>query len=241
MKKYIILVLLIFFILTTSVYGEYTFGMGRHPDNYYGKVIQLFYSEVFSRLGLLDEITIEYYPFNRLEMMLSEGLLDGDLARTSEYGALHPDFIQISEAAFIINLAAFSWNNTLQITSWDDLRDGDYTIDCMVGNNLCELYLPKGSYEEISHWRQAIDRLLRKRTDIYIIIQETVEHVIDTENIELYNVGIISSEPAHMYLHSRNKELVTPITNMIWKMKHEGYDQKCKDGALILTKDTHSQ
>lgn len=76
-------------------------------DSIHGAWLRMIYADACARIGL--GMMVQSYPARRATAMSDAGLVDGEINRVSDYGALHPDMIRIAPSHFSMNFCAYGY------------------------------------------------------------------------------------------------------------------------------------
>lgn len=208
---------------------------GEHNSGY--QWLQLVYDEAFKRLGKEYEVSI--YPDKRGELLLAQGIVDGDLARTEDFIVLHPNLILVPVAVAWSNVAAFTTREDLVLQQWEDLALYDLKVEYRRGAVLAETRLvPLIKPENLSianDWETGIRKLLAGRTDVYVDIEVDVISLLASgafPNTNLKMAGVLEKVYGYPILHPKNAALAKPLEKVLGSMTREGLIESYRRQAL---------
>lgn len=233
-------VLLVLVSLCFGVRSEETplvFINARDEHNSGYQWLQLVYDEAFKRLGKDYEVRI--YPDKRGELLLVQGIVDGDLARTKDFIVLHPNLILVPVAVAWTNVAAFTTREDLVLQQWEDLALYDLRVEYRRGSVLAETRLvPIIKPENLSianDWETGIRKLLAGRTDVYVDMEVDVMSLLASgafPHANLKMAGILEKVYGYPILHPKNAALAKPLEKVLGSMTREGLIECYRRQAL---------
>lgn len=208
---------------------EITFSIPRSKKNTDALWLNDIYTEAFARMGI--KFFLEEYPGNRSNLLVREGIVDGELERVYSYLDFNEDLVRVKENNRIVSFCAYSADEHLKLDGWDSLKNKDFKIGYRLGVKLPEKILPliidKKKIIVSRSFDIAVTKLKYKRIDIYIELESHVNvqlknRVFDELNIKMYNVGIMDNLTSHAYLNSKHKTLEPELSRVLSEMKKEG-------------------
>jgi len=209
-------------------------GSNAMKNGFLGRWLTLIYEEAFNRLGY----SLEYVgaPAKRSSILSNEGKTDGEIARTSSYGELHPNLIRVEEPSFSIRISAYSTRKGLVLSGWQSLKGKDINVDYLRGIKQIKSKLPQ--YVESDRIIQVnsnvagLKRLLLKRSDVFISGERNTDEILNTDESfrqkEIYKAGVIEEVFLHAWLHNKNAALAPRLSRILQEMKTEGLVAKFK-------------
>lgn len=139
--------------------------------------------------------------------------IDGELARTLHAQSFLPSLIKIPVRLTSIEASVFTKNTSLEVKSWEDLKD--YNVTSVRGYVLIQKKLShiKGLQEVIDE-DQALKFIENGRADLAVLIKKIGLASIKT--LELKDIKVLEppleSIPIYHFIHSKHKDLVPALT-----------------------------
>ena len=205
----------------------------RPKHDYFGRWIDLIFTEAFKRIGL--ELVFESYPAKRCSYLADEGMVDGELGRIYSYNEGHPNLVRVEESITSIRWAAYSVDHEIRVDSWDSFKGTDYKVDYRRGLAKAELrlseFVKKENLTALDMVTQGLKKLATGRTDIYVDVEETTTQYLVSEEFdhtEIRKIGLIEEETLHAFLHKKNKSYAPKLSGALKEMKEEGLFEKYK-------------
>lgn len=202
---------------------------------------ELIYTEVFRRLDM--NLLVEYYPLKRASVQANKGKVDGEPARIYSYGNSYQNLIRIEESVFSMDVVAYAVDPTIPVLdSWSSLENSGYTVEFPNGMKVCENalshVLPDHQILSIKNSIQGLERLLAKRTDLYIDDLNSTTPIIENEEYGFKNkvrvAGVMGSAPLYMYIHKSHRNLKAQLERTIKELKAEGLIEEYRKRAFGL-------
>lgn len=191
----------------------------------------LIFTDAFKRLGF--ELQVEGYPMSRRTAMSDSGEIDGDLGRTAQYGAAHPNLVRVEEPFAEMAFALYTANPALKIKSVEELRASDLIVEYRRGIVFCETTLNALQIKQLSditNAQQGFKKLLARRSDLYCDLELQARGALNTAEFrheeslrKQINLGIM---PIHFYVHRKHSALAPRLSATIKAMKREGAIEK---------------
>ena len=206
--------------------------------------VDLIYSEVFRRLNI--NMTVVYHPLKRASIETSAGKADGEPARIYEYGTLYPDLVRVEESVFPMTVAAYTTDISIgELNGWKSLKNTNYLVEYPRGMKICESNLTKVIKPEflstISETSPGLEKLIRKRTDIYIDDVNSVLPLLHLHSSELQEkihlAGIMEAVPLYMYVHKKHASLAPQLASILRELKAEGLIEQYHKIAFGISDD----
>ncbi len=194
----------------------------------FGRYISLIYREAFRRLGL--DLVYVLRPPLRGEQESDFGVVDGQLGRGRNYGANHPNVVRVEEPAFMVHLAAFSTNPSMQLQGWESLRGKNLRIEYRMGvkaaQAMLEAIVPAGRLSNVANSLQGLQKIAIGRTDVYIDFDEYIVPLLGNEKFvgreHIVKAGTMETMAVHAYLHRKHAALAPKLSEVLRQMKKEG-------------------
>lgn len=202
-------------------------GIIQSKSDYYGRLVSLIYDEAFRRIG--RKLEINYYPAKRSSLLVKEGEIDGDLARTKSFLQEHPHLIPVTESPLTIRIMAFTNSPTLKISGWQDLKQTGYRVDYLRGSALIEQKLEKGELlapiSLVNDWTLGLRKLFADRSDIFVEFEGGVRFAMTRSEFQgktLFVAGQLDEFTVHAFLQPEHKELAAKLSLVLKDMRQEG-------------------
>jgi len=201
------------------------------------KALYRIYIEAFRRLDL----TMDYveYPVFRASAMADQGLIDGEIGRSEEYGYGHPNLIRVNESPIDITVTAFAIDPNIKVSSWESFRGANYRIDYRLGYKLLPERLsklvPVSSLSVVEGPENGLLKLIARRTDIYVDIEEVVAPMLEVPPFADKGIRVAGElEKLHIYayLNKKHQDLALKLGATLRDMKAEGLIQKYQAEAF---------
>jgi len=202
---------------TDSLSGVY------HSQEQTGLIDELL-EEALQRMGYrLRVLTV---PAARSLKMAEEGLVDGDLVRTTAIEAHFPTLLRVPEVLVDSTFVVFSREPVDLKNAWQSLSGK--SVGVILGMKRIENNVPVSALTtKVKDQKQLFKLLLRKRIDYAIFIKEIGLHYLQKNNIRgvILNRMPLDSISAYVYLHSKHAALVPRLASVLREMKKDGsYD-----------------
>lgn len=192
------------------------------------QLAHLIYGEAFRRLGY--ELEIVHRPSLRSELYAERGIVDGELGRGKDYGAEHPNLIQVREPALWLTYAAYAINQKLEVKTWDSIKGTGLRVEYLAGMQTPSSKLPHvvdvGKLSSIQSSRQGLHKLVAGRTDVYVDFEEQIDALLKREPFgtpgAIAKKGTLERVAVHGYLHRRHSALEPLLSAVLKDLKKEG-------------------
>ncbi len=223
-------VVMIFSIGAPVAWGEKSFVMvtSRPKDSFEGRWLSLIYTEALKRLGLT--LVYEVYPSKRGSVLSDNGVVDGDLYRAYSYLDVHPNLRRVEASPFSVFISAFAIDPKMQLDGWESLKGTPYRVEYRRGIKVSKVNLtpivPKEKLSIVNQIPRGLKKLIAKRTDVYVDVENWVIGILKTEafrNSGIRKVGVMEKTTTHAFLHKKHQELVPKLSKVIKDMKEEGF------------------
>ncbi|MDM8546206.1 substrate-binding periplasmic protein [Candidatus Venteria ishoeyi] len=199
-------------------------------------VLDIFYQELFKRLGM--EFEIQYLPAERALTNANKGIDDGDVCRILDLDKKYPNLVRVPEVVMQYEHVIFSRKADFKVTGPDDLKP--YDVGVVKGWKIIEWNTTTAnSVTLVDAGEQLFAMLADGRIDLAII--ERMAGMMHIKAQELKDIHIL--EPAflagdwYLYLHKKHQDLVPIIDAEIRRMKADGSHQKIFNTALKRYQD----
>ncbi|MBT1443726.1 hypothetical protein KJI95_04195 [Shewanella sp. JM162201] len=223
-------IILLLACLCSSAMGEnkpLIFISARNDTNAGYLWLKLVYDEAFRRLG--RQYQVETFPDKRGELLLSQGEVDGDLARSEQFIERNPSLILVPVAVAWTNFTAFSVKEGLKLQRWEDLTADNLKVEYRRGAALAESRLVAIIKPEnlsiANDWETGIRKLLAGRTDVYVDAEVDVLSLLASGAFpegQVKVAGVLEKVDGYPVLHPKNADLAKPLEAVLRSMADEG-------------------
>ncbi len=200
-------------------------------NSFHGELAYRIYSVVFKRLDI--KLQFEFFPARRANAMLKRGELDGDIARTLQFGIENPELTRVQEPAFVVRLAAYGLTPDVKVKGWKSLENSPLQFDCLDGytqpKERLTSVVPLEQISFINGIDLSFKRLIKKRTDVYVGVEEHADSLlrkIKYKNAGIQKLGWLGDEYVYLYLHKKHSGLAILIGEELQRLKKEGVIKK---------------
>nr|WP_320132404.1 hypothetical protein [uncultured Holophaga sp.] len=197
-------------------------------QSFYGRWLNLIYTEAFRRLGL--GFRYEGYPGARARLLAESGQVDGEIHRPISYTQITRSMMQVGEPSFTFRFIAYTTKPGISLKGWESLRHTEYTVDYRRGTQtsgaaLMNVVSP-ARLSDVATTEQGLRKLLAGHSDIYIdqeaVVAETLARMPGPEAARIHTAGVMASLESHVYLNRRHAELIPRLVKVLKTMKREG-------------------
>lgn len=210
----------------------------------YTKWLHLIYNDAFNRLGINFSYIV--MPALRASRMADLGNIDGETARVASYGDAYPNLIRIEEPILTMNISAYTYDPSIKVQSWQDIKNSQYNVDYYRGIYL--IYQRLISYvepENLSYSSTPEESLLklirpkgRGRIDLYIGVEQSTTELLNTTqfmNVKIRTLTRLEESDIYGYLHKRHSGLDVKLAKIFRQMKSEGkFDEYYNQAKLHI-------
>jgi len=205
------------------------------------KLTTLILTEAFKRLGYGYEV--ESYPQKRSIDLMKTGQVDGDATRVYGFNKKgdYPYYVRVNVSHATIFFDAFVTDPKIKITSWEDLKKGNYRVGYLAGVKFSEQHLI-GFIDEDHLISQpnsnlsGLKQLLYGRTDAYIyadgsrakndLADEGLQKIEKSKKVTITFAGHVDRINLYPYLHKKHEPITDILTATIRNIKKEGLFEK---------------
>ncbi len=200
-------------------------------------VLDLFYQELFKRLGI--EFEIQHLPAERALTNANKGIDDGDVCRILDLDKKYPNLVRVPEAVMQYEHIIFSRKADFKVTGSEVLKP--YDVGVVKGWKIIEWNTTAArTVTLVDAGEQLFSMLADERIDLAII--ERMAGMMHIKALKLKNIRIL--EPAflagdwYLYLHKKHRSLVPIIDAGIRRMKNDGSHKRIFDALLKRYQDS---
>lgn len=201
------------------------------PGTHGSKWSLLVLTEAFKRMGV--PLQVNSYPMARRTTLADLGEVDGDVGRSSLYGAEHPNLVRVEEAWSEQSFGLYTGNPGLRLEGVEELRGSELIVEYRRGILLCESKLKSLNLKwlsDITNQEQGVKKLALKRTDIYCDLDNAVRNYLNATEFKndanLRRLIGLGSLPIHTYLHRKHAQLAQRLAATLKTMKAQGLMEK---------------
>ncbi|SFL48572.1 MULTISPECIES: substrate-binding periplasmic protein [Rugamonas] len=194
-------------------------------------VLDLFYAELFGRLGL--RVEIQASSAERGLLNANSGVDDGDVSRVAGIERDYPNLLRVPEPVMAYQMVAFSRRHDFAVAGAASLAP--YDVGILTGWKILERNIVGSrSLQKLETGRQLFAMLDKDRIDVAVIEKLEGLHFIQSMGLR----GVRQLRPAFvegdwfLYLHRRHAALVPLLAAEIRRMKADGSHQRIFDGVL---------
>jgi len=194
-------------------------------------VLDLFYAELFKRVGL--KVDIQPMSAERSLLNVNNGIDDGDVSRVLGIDQAYPNLVRVPEPVMFYQMVVFTRKPSFVVKGAASLEAFDVGI--LTGWKILERNIVNTrSLLKLETGAQLFSMLDKGRIDVAVIEKLEGLHFIQT--LGLKNIRIM--EPAFvegdwfLYLHKKHEALVPRLAEEIRKMKQDGTHKRIFDSVL---------
>ncbi|MCH8618991.1 transporter substrate-binding domain-containing protein [Undibacterium sp. TS12] len=194
-------------------------------------VLDLFYAELFRRVGI--KIEIQPMSAERSLLNVNSGIDDGDVSRVLGIDKSYPNLVRVPESVMIYQMVVFTRKPRFTVKGSDSLKSFDVGI--LTGWKILERnIIDPHSLSKLETGTQLFSMLDKGRIDVAVI--EKLEGLHFIQSMGLKDINIM--EPAFvegdwfLYLHKKHEALLPRLAEEIRKMKQDGTHKRIFDSVL---------
>lgn len=185
-------------------------------------------------------MALQSYPARRASAMSDAGMVDGEINRVGNYGALHPDMIRIEPSHFSMKFCAYGYPEQRIGEGWRGLSEfGKPRIEYRNGVVRCREMLgalpPPLQVSVVNNATLGMRKLVQRRTDLYVDIDSVVERALSQAEFAgaaIRRLSVVESVAMHCYLHRSKRELVQPLSMALAAMLKDGSVERHRKAAI---------
>lgn len=203
-------------------------------NSFRGTWLTLIYREALQQIGY--QLALRAYPTARASMLSEAGLVDGEINRTSRYHILHPNLVRVDPPHFAITFMGYARQALTLQPGWEGLRGTPYRVEYRSGTALSAVELskvvPAGRLSDASSTILGLRKLKIGRTDIFIDLETAVvPRLAEPEFASIRQVAVMETADMHAFLHKRNGALVAELSEVLVRLKRQGFMEQCRRKA----------
>lgn len=194
-------------------------------------VLDLFYAELFKRVGL--KVEIQASSAERGLLNANSGIDDGDVSRVMGIDQTYTNLLRVPEPVMFYQMVVFTRHANFVVNGTDSLKPFDVGI--LTGWKILERHIVgTRSLVKLETGRQLFAMLDKDRIDLAVI--EKLEGMHFVQNMGLKGIKIL--QPAFvegdwfLYLNKKHAALVPKLAAEIRNMKQDGSYQRIFDDVL---------
>jgi polar amino acid transport system substrate-binding protein len=194
-------------------------------------VLDLFYAELFKRLGM--RVTIQPSSAERGLLNANSGVDDGDVSRVQGIENSYTNLVRVPERVMSYQMVAFARHADFVVTGAASLKP--YDVGILTGWKVLErTIVGTHSLVKLETGRQLFAMLDMDRIDVAVI--EKLEGMDFIRTMGLKQIRMLEPPLVEgdwfLYLHSKHAALVPRVAEEMRKMKQDGSYQRIFDGVL---------
>jgi hypothetical protein len=209
-----------------------------NTDGFAGRWLILIYRDAFRQLGI--ELEIRTFPAARAEAEAAADNVDGELARSFEYGDMHTNLVRVPEAPFSANTIAYATRGDIKLDpGYEGLRDTAYRVEHRLGYPVIASRLaavvPAANLSQVRNAETGLRKLILGRSDLYVDIEDSVAPLLarpEFREAGIRQVSLVFRGPIHAYLNRRHALLVPQLGAILKKMRDSGQIERYRQQAL---------
>lgn len=186
--------------------------------------LQAFYNAVTDSMDRIP--SYHFYPEKRAALMMQNGMLDIDAARTIAFKDKYPSTIRVPVHFMSTRILAITTDSTLKLSNeWATLSQKDLRIDYIRGMAIAEQkvpqYVPKKQLYAVNNVNSGMQRLRAKRCDIFICPQPLSRTWFmnnPKSKKEFIEAATLDNIPVYPYLSYHSRQYSTKLENTIKSM-----------------------
>lgn len=199
----------------------------RKPDSIDGRLLILFYSEAFRRLG--KELDYRYMAFKRSTAAVKRGEVDGELARSGHYHKIVPELIMVKEPATKIKITAFTTDPEIRLSGWEALKKTKYRTQYVYGDYHFSEHAHSFSGHEklfyVYNWENGLENLVAGRVKVFVHVERTILAALKDRKYKgthVYSAGVVEELYLHAFFNKKHREFAEKLSVVIEDLKNEG-------------------
>lgn len=224
-------VFLLFYLLTGAVAAQQRLILAGPDDHPTGDFIKSVLTEAYGQLG----IDIEFMPLPPMRSlaMSNDGLVDGEIFRSPRMESRFPDLVRVPVLLAYGETAAFVIDPNIKIAEFSDLQS--YRVGARIGLVAIEEALKGIDITYVENISQLFLMLSSGRLDVVVVPRDVGASIaysmanmpvyqdigLDLQSIKPLSPALDRGEIYH-YLHSKNIDLVAPLTEILERMGADG-------------------
>lgn len=216
---------------------KFVLGTDTEEQVFSGLWERLIYTEAFKRLGIPLEVAVA--PLKRLEIMLEQGEIDGEMMRGPAYAEKHPNLIVVDLPLMPMIYSIYALKPVAGLSSLDDLRVGKFSGAYRRGVLFCEnmlapLMVSPSQLNALTSVKQGMEMLAVGHADFFCDLNlGMLNYEFEIQSnpsskplkpLKLFDISKPVSNSA--YLHQRHAALALKLEAVLKQMKKEGLVEK---------------
>jgi len=177
-----------------------------------------------------------FFTFVQLEKSLklsNSGKSDGEMARIKKVSNIYPNLLIVPVPLISIQAIAYSEDENIKISSWNDLKKYKFTI--IKGIKFIEKKTKNMKKNVVLTFEDAFYDLEKGKTQIVVATKLASLEIIYKNNyrdIKAVSNSLKSLDLYH-FVNKKNKKLIPILTPILQKMKKTGEMSYIKDSHLL--------
>lgn len=194
-------------------------------------LLDLFYAELFKRVGMKAEI--QSISGERALLNVNNGIDDGDVSRVLGIDKVYPNLVRVPESVMTYQMVVFTRQPRFTVNGAVSLKP--YDVGILTGWKILERNIVDvHSVIKLETGAQLFSMLDKGRIDVAVIEKLEGLHFIQSMGLK----GIHIMEPAFLegewflYLNKKHADLVPRLAEEIRKMKQDGTHKRIFNTVL---------
>ena len=208
---------------------EYVFGGGKNIVGQ--KISALIVQKAYKRAGINVSVTWDTLQQSLLDSNM--GINDGQVGRADGITKKFSNLIKVPISTSQIEAVAFSKNDSIEISSWADLKDKDFMV--IHGTKFIEYATKDFKRKYANSFDEAMKNLHENKVDIVIAPKIGGLYSIFRNGYKDIQIVSLSLQDKKLYhfVHKKNKHLIPIITPILEKMKKSSEMRTIRQNFLI--------
>lgn len=222
-------------VASTHVQAQQTLKLAAVQQHLGGYAAGIMMQEIFKRAGLSLEIV--QLPAMRASLEVSEGRLDGEIARSVLYGHSQPRLVRVEPSYYEWEIGAtYLKSKGIEIRSEADLYK--YSLGYVRGlKKFDDLAKEHSRATDTTSTSQLIAMLMRGRFEVAVEGVQEADYYIQKQGLASdVETTVWMSIPLFLFLHEKHRSLVPHLSATIRKMLISGELKKLQAAAILETR-----
>ena len=194
-----------------------------------GAFTEKLFSDIFQHAGVKLEII--NCTVVQCSLYIKQGLVDGDMGRTEQFGKNFPQLQKVSEPISRLEYAAYFVNDRFKVRQLEDISATKARLairveDYYLKQQLSQLNSQQLSVDYVLNWIDGLNKVVKGEVDVYMGSSIMVRDLL--KNAQYHTVKesqTLVTEPVYIYLNRRNSDLLDKLAVAIREID---IDQKVK-------------
>ncbi|BFM14771.1 transporter substrate-binding domain-containing protein [Maricurvus nonylphenolicus] len=184
------------------------------------KALETVIHTAYGRLGI--DVEVVHLPRKRGLMLSSQGLYDGELARTTIVLQKFPNLIRVPVTLYCFDIVAYTHHKPLPVVSWEGLKG--LSVGVTLGMMKIEAQTVDLKTVKVVNLNQLFKMLATDRIDVVVanrLIGAATVLEGGFDNIVI-NDPPLTQTPIYHFLHDKHRGLLNDITEVLEQMLRSG-------------------